>query len=137
MPGPRPGGGRILPPLPGRIGGIGRAPLPRPKPGDIIIGRKLPEPAGDFTWSSGCAGTGPDPNLRELADHAGGGYFELHGTENLGATFARIADELHHQYLLAFTPQSLDGEVHRLEIRVRQADLTVRGRRTYVAAASR
>ncbi len=137
MPGPRIGGGRVLPPLPGRVGGIGRSPLPRPKPGDIILGRRLPDPEGAITWSSGCAGGGPDPNLRELADHAGGGYFELTGTENLGATFARIADELHHQYLLAFTPQALDGKVHTLEIRLRRPDLTVRGRRTYVASDQR
>jgi hypothetical protein len=76
---------------------------------------------------------GPDPNLRGLADHAGGGYYELRPTDNLSATFARVADELHHQYLLAFTPQALDGKVHKLEVRVKNPELTVRARRTYVA----
>ena len=126
-------------PVPGRIGGIGRIPPPLPpigvgglsKPRDP---RKLPDPA-DFTWSSGCEGAGPDPNLRTLADRAGGGYFELRGTDNLGTTFARVAHELHHQYLLAFAPQALDGKVHKLEVRVRDSELTVRARRTYLASS--
>ncbi len=125
-------------PMPGgRIGGIGRIPPPLPP---IVIGgtskprdpRKLPDPT-EFTWSSGCSGLGPDPNLRTLADRAGGGYFELRGTDNLSATFARVADELHHQYLLAFTPQALDGKVHKLEVRVRDSEMMVRARKTYLA----
>jgi len=125
-------------PMPGgRIGGIGRIPPPLPPVGVGGISkprdpRKLPDPT-DYTWSSGCQGAGPDPNLRTLADRAGGGYFELRGTDNLVATFARVADELHHQYLLAFAPQALDGKVHKLEVRVRNSELTVRARRTYLA----
>jgi VWFA-related protein len=124
-------------PMGGRIGGIGRIPPPLPPIGVGGIGkprdpRKLPEP-DDVVWSSGCSGAGPDPDLRTLADRAGGGYFELRGTDDLAATFARVADELHHQYLLAFTPQALDGQVHRVEVRVRDSALTVRARRTYVA----
>jgi hypothetical protein len=123
---PMPGGRigvRMPPPLPPvGIGGIS-------KPRDP---RKLPDPA-DMTWSSGCAHSGPDPNLRTLADRAGGGYFELRGTHDLASTFGRVADELHHQYLLAFAPQALDGKVHKLEVRVRDSELTVRARRTYLA----
>jgi VWFA-related protein len=125
-------------PMPGgRIGGIGRIPPPLPPVGVGGIGKprnpgKLPDP-NDMVWSSGCDNMGPDPNLRGLADHAGGGYYELRPTDNLSATFARVADELHHQYLLAFTPQALDGKVHKLEVRVKNPELTVRARRTYVA----
>src|SRR5262249_34424287 len=43
---------------------------------------------------------GPDPWLRELARQTGGGYFELTDGDTLGPTFARVADELHRQYLL-------------------------------------
>jgi len=137
--GPRPGP-RV--PLPGgRIGGL-RIPPPPPPPGFGRIGkprepvgpRRLPDPS-DVPWTSGCSAAGPDPHLRTLADRAGGGYFELRGTDDLASTFTRVADELHHQYLIAFAPQTLDGKVHTLEVRVRQSDLTVRGRRSYLAAS--
>ena len=49
--------------------------------------------------------------------------------------FTRVADELHHQYLLGFTAENLDGKLHRLEVRVRDAHLTARARRSYIAAA--
>jgi VWFA-related protein len=123
MPGGRIGIGRIPPPLPPvGVGGISRPRDPR----------KLPDPA-DMTWSSGCSNPGPDPNLRTLADRAGGGYFELRGTHDLASTFARVADELHHQYLLAFAPPALDGKVHKLDVRLKDPGLTVRARRTYLA----
>ncbi len=81
--------------------------------------------------------TEPDPHLRTLADENGGGYFELHTASDLSATFARVAEELHHQYLLAFSPKVFDGQVHTLEVRVRRPGLTARARRSYVAAPDR
>ena len=76
---------------------------------------------------------GPDPQLRELANVGGGGYFELMNTDDLAATFARVADELHQQYLLAFTPEKLDGELHQLEVKVKNPNFTARARQSYVA----
>jgi len=75
----------------------------------------------------------PDPGLQTLAAASGGGYFELKRTADLPATFARVVDELHHQYLLGFTPQKLDGKSHVLEVRVKGDGLVVRARRSYVA----
>lgn len=79
----------------------------------------------------------PDPGLAKLAAESGGGYFELDGTANLSATFARVADELHRQYALGFTPEKLDGKTHKLEVRVNKAGMTARARRTYVATPAR
>jgi VWFA-related protein len=78
----------------------------------------------------------PDKNLRKLADHTGGGYVELTWSQpgDLRATFTRVADELHHQYVLGFTPAELDGRVHELDVRVHRAGLTVRARKSYVAS---
>ena len=76
----------------------------------------------------------PDPGLQVLAQTSGGGYFELTATADLSPTFARVADELHRQYLLGFVPEKLDGKAHRLEVRVKGAGLSARARRTYVAA---
>ena len=75
--------------------------------------------------------------MRDLADESGGNYFELRGTDNLGQTFARVADELHRQYLLAFSATQLDGSVHRLEVRVNRPGVTVRARKTYIASAGK
>ena len=75
----------------------------------------------------------PDPGLEKLAGASGGGYFELTTTNDLGATFARVADELHRQYLLGFVPQQLDGKSHKLEVRVKDPALVVRARKSYVA----
>jgi hypothetical protein len=77
--------------------------------------------------------SGPDGDLRELAATGGGGYFELRSSDDLRTTFARVADELHHQYLLAFNAPRQDHTLHRLEVRVRQPHMTVRARRNYVA----
>jgi Ca-activated chloride channel family protein len=75
----------------------------------------------------------PDPGLQSLAAASGGGYFELTRTADLASTFARVVDELHHQYLLGFTPQKLDGKSHVLEVHVKGDGLTVRARKSYVA----
>ena len=77
----------------------------------------------------------PDRNLRRLADETGGGYFELEQTADLAPTFTRVAQELHSQYVLGFTPETLDGKVHRLEVRVRRRGMTARARRSYLATA--
>jgi Ca-activated chloride channel homolog len=81
-------------------------------------------------------GDEPDPGLKELAGESGGGYFELHATDAMGPTFARVADELHRQYLLGFAPPEFDGKLHTIEVRVRQPGMTVRARRSYLAPAT-
>jgi Ca-activated chloride channel homolog len=77
--------------------------------------------------------TRPDKGLRKLAEETGGGYFELKGTAELGATFTRVADELHRQYVLAFSPTNLDGKVHRLDVRIKVPGMTARARKSYLA----
>jgi VWFA-related protein len=74
-----------------------------------------------------------DAGLPKIAAATGGGYFELTSTNNLGPTFRRIADELHRQYALAFTPEKLDGKTHKLEVRIKKPNLVARARRTYIA----
>ena len=43
------------------------------------------------------------------------------------------ADELHHQYLLGFVPQKLDGKLHDLTVKVNKSGYTVRARKRYLA----
>jgi len=75
----------------------------------------------------------PDRNLRRFAEETGGGYFELEKTDELGSTFTRVAQELHSQYVLGFVPESRDGRVHQLDVRIKRPGMTARARKTYVA----
>jgi Ca-activated chloride channel family protein len=76
----------------------------------------------------------PDEGLPKIAAATGGGYFELTSPRDLATTFARIANELHHQYALGFTPEKLDGKMHELTVRLLKPDLTARARKRYLAA---
>jgi Ca-activated chloride channel family protein len=75
----------------------------------------------------------PDRGLKKLAEDTGGGYFELKRTADLGETFTRVAEELHSQYVLGFTPETLDGKVHKLDVRVKKPGMTARARKSYLA----
>ncbi len=77
--------------------------------------------------------TRPDPGLKKLATETGGGYFELKTSDELNATFSAVADELHRQYVLGFTPTTLDGKVHKLSVVAKRPGMTVRARTSYVA----
>jgi Ca-activated chloride channel family protein len=75
----------------------------------------------------------PDPGLARVAEESGGGYAEIRFGEDLGAAFARVADELHSQYLLGFDPPRRDGKVHKIQINVAQSGMKPRARKDYVA----
>jgi Ca-activated chloride channel family protein len=77
----------------------------------------------------------PDSILNRFAAETGGGYFDLKKDADLNSSFTRIAQELRSQYLLGFSPATLDGKVHKLEVRAQRPDLTARSRRSYVASA--
>ena len=77
---------------------------------------------------------GPDEGLPKIAAATGGGYFELKTPATLASTFARVANELHHQYVLGFTPEKLDGKMHEIAVHTSQAELTVRARKRYLAS---
>ena len=76
----------------------------------------------------------PSRDLRKISDETGGGYFELLKTADLAPTFTRVAQELRSQYLIGFAPTALDGKVHKLEVKVSRPGMTVRARRSYLAA---
>ena len=79
----------------------------------------------------------PDEGLPKIAAATGGGYFELTSTDSLASTFTHVADELHHQYALGFTPMKLDGKMHPLDVRVTAPGLTARARKSYLATTPR
>jgi VWFA-related protein len=75
----------------------------------------------------------PFGELRTLTRDSGGYYFELKPSDDLSATFARVADELHRQYVIGFVAPKLDGKSHDISVRVNRSGTNVRARRMYVA----
>jgi VWFA-related protein len=92
---------------------------------------------GGGARGGGGAADKPDPGLAKIAAESGGGYFELTSTSDMAETFAHVADELHHQYALGFTPAKLDGKTHKLAVHVKREGLKARARQSYVAAPGR
>ena len=60
----------------------------------------------------------------------GNGYSEvINDTGNLGAALARVADELDHQYMLAYEPTTpANGRFHSLRVKVPSRNYVVRAR---------
>ena len=59
------------------------------------------------------ARTKPYCGLKKLAEDTGGGYFELTRAADLTSTFTRVAEELHSQDPMGFSPTVLDGKERR------------------------
>jgi hypothetical protein len=77
----------------------------------------------------------PDPELPRLAADTGGGYFEIRPRDDLGQAFARVADELHRQYMIGFSAPARDGRTHEVEVKVVKegGGFKPRARKTYQA----
>jgi Ca-activated chloride channel family protein len=73
--------------------------------------------------------------LRSFAEKTGGRFVATPGGPALRDAFANIADELGHQYTLAYRPlnQIRDGKWRKLEVKISRGDLVVRTRKAYRA----
>ena len=74
-------------------------------------------------------------SLKGFADKTGGRFVATGGGQVLRDAFAGIADELGHQYTIAYRPTNTtrDGKWRTLEVKVDREDLTVRSRKGYRA----
>ncbi len=95
--------------------------------------QRMPPGAGRAALGAMLTADLPDPGLARVAQESGGGYIEIRAGQDLGAAFARVADELHSQYLLGFAPPKRDGKQHDLDVRLTRKGLTARARKSYVA----
>lgn len=89
--------------------------------------------AGSGGLMGALADTFPDPSLGKLSLETGGGYIEIRQRDDLAAAFARVADELHSQYLLGFTPSARDGKLHKVDVKMKNGDYKARARKNYQA----
>ena len=72
--------------------------------------------------------------LRDLTAESGGYTEVIADSPELAPATERIAEELNHQYTLAYAPAvPPDGRYRRIVVRVRGGDYRVRARRGYVA----
>jgi Ca-activated chloride channel family protein len=92
-----------------------------------------------------------DRLLRALTDATGGRAYFPTTPQDYSTIYTQIAQQIRHEYSLAFTPPDRDGKVHTLEVRVTPPDTsapstqpaapptsspyTVAARRAYVAPA--
>lgn len=73
--------------------------------------------------------------LKSFADKSGGRFVATPGGPALRDAFASIAEELGHQYTIAYRPvnQVRDGKWHKLDVKTSRTDLVVRSRKAYRA----
>lgn len=80
---------------------------------------------------------GAEADLRELTDITGGQTIKVASSRDLTATFQRVLSDFRSRYVLTFTPRDVDpGGAHRLDVRVKRPNLTVKARPGYVGLGS-
>lgn len=100
--------------------------------------------AGATIYAANMSDTGPGRDiagssiLKNLADKSGGRYIASPGGQELRDSFAAIAEELGHQYTLAYRPinKERDGRWRAIQVKPGRADITVRTRKGYRAPKS-
>jgi Ca-activated chloride channel family protein len=73
--------------------------------------------------------------LKSFAEKSGGRFVATPGGPALRDAFASIAEELGHQYTIAYRPanQTRDGKWRKLDVKISRSDLVVRTRKAYRA----
>ena len=90
-------------------------------------------------------GTSPDDYksadryLHQLADKTGGRLYQANDRKQLNEAFAKIAEQLRHQYSLGYYPQTTlqGGERRQIKVHVDQPDVAVKARESYVQRVAR
>jgi VWFA-related protein len=72
------------------------------------------------------------PFLRDLSKATGGALLEIESTEKLSAVLLQIVQEFRERYLISYYPRGVERRGwHRLEVRVKGRDVTVKARPGY------
>lgn len=116
----------------GRRGGIG---FPGGGGGGYPGGGGGGYPGGGGRRGGGDSAVDGRKIMSQIASRTGGRYFDTKKKQDLEEIYGMIADELHGQYLLTYTPdkEDNDGGYHKVELTTKNADLTVVTRAGYYA----
>ena len=73
--------------------------------------------------------------MLQIATRTGGHAYEAKKGDDLDGIYNLIAEELHGQYLLTYTPDKLDsdGAFHKVALKANKNDMTVQTREGYFA----
>jgi Ca-activated chloride channel family protein len=83
------------------------------------------------------ADAGDQSELKALTDATGGQTMRVAAGGDLAETFRRVLTDFRGRYVLAFTPRDVEpGGMHRLDVRVKRPNLTVKARPGYVGLQS-
>jgi VWFA-related protein len=110
-------------------------------PGGGYPGGGYPGGGGGYPSGGGGHHGGDAPHvdgkkiMERIATQTGGRYFDTKRKQDLEEIYGIIADELHGQYLLAYTPDKVDndGGYHKVVLKTKNGDLTVQTREGYYA----
>ena len=91
------------------------------------------ETEGVMLYAIGFQGVSLAKGIKTISQRSGGRATELGKDDDLATALSAIADELHHQYLIGFTPAAFDGKSHKIDVQLKRPELTVRARQQYVA----
>jgi VWFA-related protein len=104
-------------------------------PGSLKETRLHAERGGFMIYAVGLPRGQLSNDVQSLAEDTGGGHFVVRDEDDLSPTFARVVDELHHQYVIGFSSDLVDGRSHSIEVKTTTSGAKVRTRKSYVAAA--
>jgi Ca-activated chloride channel family protein len=74
-----------------------------------------------------------DQWLRELSHSTGGRAYFPKNTKEFARAYAEIAQLVRHEYSLAFTPPTADGQIHSLKVKAKHSWYQVDRRQAYLA----
>lgn len=76
--------------------------------------------------------------LKDVSDATGGETMNVASDGELAAAFQRILTNFRSRYVLAFSPHGVEpGGLHRLDVRVKKAGLSIKARPSYVGVPAR
>lgn len=103
-------------------------------PGSRKRTREMAEQGGFMVYAIGLKNYGLSDEILDLASRTGGGHYLVRQDEDLGQAFARVVEELHHQYVIGFVTEKVDGRAHKLTVRTKAGGTKVRARKNYIAS---
>jgi Ca-activated chloride channel family protein len=71
--------------------------------------------------------------MKSLATDSGGGFRVFAPGQDAKDAMVQVAEELHRQYLIGFTPVAIDNKVHKLNVKVKRPGMSVQARKNYLA----